>query len=99
MSNYTIKCILCKTSLRNLDGRDTSELLQPEEGVIFKGEGHYGSGFDLSATMVIGICDDCLTTALSEDVVIKEEVEKVIPKRTYTQVSSRKDVYDPLRDW
>lgn len=62
MSDNALPCIVCKKQLKTVWGDER----WPSEGTAFHTEGHYGSTvfdpMDLSS-LVIAICDECLTEA------------------------------------
>jgi hypothetical protein len=64
-----MKCIVCRKDLANVPGEEN----QPAGGVEFTSRGHYGStAFDpMDGTfLAVNICDDCLTKAAAEKVVL-----------------------------
>lgn len=69
MTQYALPCIVCGTELEALFAEHGTEN-QPNHGVCFSTQGHYGSRvFDpMDGTMIeINVCDTCLAHAATMD--------------------------------
>lgn len=68
MPRYALRCIRCDKQLVNVESDGVQN--QPNEGLAFSSDGHYGSTafdpMDLSE-LEINVCDDCLRKLAGED--------------------------------
>lgn len=97
MSEITLPlpCIVCdkamEPAVRMLNGT-TPTRNQPGDGLSFVGHGAYGSAFDpmeSNQTLVITVCDDCLSAKGKQNaVLLMTEPRVVIPDPTYVPYGS-----------
>lgn len=97
MSRDALPCIVCGQALQNVidDAQN-----QPNDGLAFTTNGHYGSTvFDpMDGTAIeINVCDDCIRVAGREGRVLWSRQHK--PVLCMGMVVGREEIYGPLVEW